>query len=124
MTVTEALTKILIATYTAFLPLIAKLFADAIKRNDKIDNISSKVDKLTRVVEDNYVATSRYRIIRFDDEMSQGIEHSDDHWIQILDDIDIYKRYCDEHPNFQNHRGQGAMSRILKTDENRRMKGK
>lgn len=78
--------------------------------------LSSIEDKLTRLqksVEENQAMTSRYRIIRYDDEMMSGVIHSKDHEEQILEDINIYKEFCINHPDFVNHKGQGAMQRIL-----------
>lgn len=56
--------------------------------------------------------TQRYRIIRFDDEMCQGILHSDDHKEEIMDDIGEYEPYCEERPWIKNHKGKAAMARI------------
>lgn len=45
---------------------------------------------------------ARYRILRFDDEIRHHVKHTEEHFNQILGDIDEYERYCHTHPNYKN----------------------
>lgn len=71
------------------------------------------VNEIAIQFEEQRFETSRYRIIRYDDEMKQGIKHSDDHKEQIVEDVEKYDAYCESHPHFKNHKGQGARDRIM-----------
>ncbi len=83
------------------------------KTQDDIESIRTDIKTINRLISESEMKTARYRIIRYDDEELSGIVHSDDHRDQILEDIDVYTTYCDSHPEFHNHKGQGAMQRIL-----------
>jgi len=84
--------------------------------NDMKDEISS----LKTIVEESQMRASRYRIIRFDDEEMSNTRHSDDHWEQILEDVDIYENYAHSHPDFINNKGTAAMQRIKTANMNGR----
>lgn len=45
---------------------------------------------------------ARRRILRFNDELLLDVEHSKEYFDDILSDVDIYERYCSEHPEFPN----------------------
>lgn len=125
-------------TYAVCLPLALGYFGKQLKNiaNDKadrvrineemrerFDSLCDRISSLETRHEETEMRSSRYRIIRFDDEMCSGISHSDDHCDQILEDIDIYSEYSTKHPDFKNHKGQGAMNRILEADKNGTLKG-
>lgn len=59
---------------------------------------------------------ARYRIIRFADEIRCGQRHSEEHFNQIITDIDKYEAYCDNHPSYKNNKAQMAISRIKDTN--------
>lgn len=73
------------------------------------DNTAEKLDKLTDLVReiservDTTSATNaRTRILRFDDELINGIHHSKEYFQQTLEEIDTYELYCEKHPNYKN----------------------
>jgi hypothetical protein len=73
------------------------------------DNTAEKLDKLTELVKeiservDTTSATNaRTRILRFDDELINGIHHSREYFQQTLEEIDTYELYCEKHPNYKN----------------------
>lgn len=91
---------------------------EIVNLKDNVTQQGEKIDNLDRKIEENEMKSSRYRIIRFDDEMTRGITHSDDHIAQIVeDDIKTYEAYCDTHPDFINHKGESARKRILEKYE-------
>lgn len=47
---------------------------------------------------------ARMRIILFGDEAKRGITHTEEHWKDILRDIDKYETYCTQHPEYLNSR--------------------
>lgn len=64
---------------------------------------------------ENEATTARYRVLRFDDEIRHKVKHTEEHFNQILDDIDKYERYCSTHPNYKNSRSVVAIDNIRRT---------
>lgn len=74
------------------------------------DRTAEKIDRLTELVQqvsDRVDATSavnaRTRILRFDDELINGVHHSREYFQQTLEEIDTYEGYCNKHPDFKNN---------------------
>jgi hypothetical protein len=57
----------------------------------------------------------RYRIIRFDDEIRHHTMHTEEHFNQIIEDIDKYEDYCLKHPSYENNKAKMAIQNIKKT---------
>lgn len=87
---------------------------------EDIQEIRKDIGAICTRISESEMRNSRYRIIRFDDEVTRGDWHSDDHWDQILEDADMYSTYCSTHPEFKNHKGQCAMKHILQMYDERR----
>lgn len=77
-----------------------------INRNDgtrkELQTISADVKALSDKVEENAAVLARTHILRFDDELLNGVSHSQEYFRQQLDDIDTYEDYCDAHEHFRN----------------------
>jgi hypothetical protein len=71
------------------------------------------LDKL----EENKADTARYRILRFEDEIRHGSKHTEEHFNQILLDIDQYEKYCAKHKDYPNNRAVSSIAKIKKTYE-------
>lgn len=63
-------------------------------------------------MEEERVDRARSRILRFNDEIMLGIEHSKEHFDEILEDIDRYENYCDLHPNYENNKAILAIKTV------------
>ena len=81
----------------------------------EIDKVSKKVDDLSNKVDENQAILARTHILRFSDEISNHINHSNDYWRQTLQDCDTYERFCEEHPNFRNNYTVMANKHIKET---------
>lgn len=68
-----------------------------------VEALKKDVENLSNQVKENEAVTARTRILRFGDEMMNDHKHSQEHFIQILKDIDTYEKYCEEHPKFPNN---------------------
>jgi len=82
-----------------------------------IDTLKEQVQKLSDKVDENDAVTSRTRILRFGDEMINGNKHSQEHFKQILKDIDRYEHYCETHKDFPNNTTIITSQRIKKQYE-------
>lgn len=89
-------------------------FQYLIDRHDKKNGFQAKVLSEIKTVkhdlmimksdaEENNAITRRVRIIRFGDEISHGMKHTEESFKQVLSDIDEYERYCVSHPLFKNN---------------------
>lgn len=77
------------------------------EQNEVLKRLDKLSDKLSEhVLEDGEARTdeARLRILRFGDEVRRGVAHTEEHWADILRDIDRYERYCDAHPEYENNR--------------------
>ena len=73
--------------------------------------VIAKVDRLETEMQE--AINCRYRILRFGDEVKHGTRHSQEHFEQILADIDAYEIYCKDHKDFKNNKTKVTTERIL-----------
>lgn len=55
---------------------------------------------------------NRQRILRFNDEVMRQIPHTEEHYIEVLKDIDDYEAYCRDHKDYKNSRAVFAIENI------------
>ena len=55
---------------------------------------------------------ARRNILLFDDELRRGLEHSEESYDQILDDMKFYERYCAHHKDYENNKAANAIRHI------------
>ena len=72
------------------------------------------MDKLENRMDKDDADACRTRILRFADELRRGVEHSEEFFNQILDDVSDYEHYCLEHPNYKNNKAGNAIAEIDK----------
>ena len=80
-----------------------------------IKNIKDQILDLEDRLEQGDAGASRRRILVFDDELRRGIDHSEELFNQILDDIKVYKAYCREHEDYENDKAVNAIQHIKET---------
>lgn len=68
-------------------------------------------------IEEGDAKNARYRIIRFNDEIRHNVRHTEEHFNQIIDDIDTYEKYCRTHPKFSNGKGVHSVANVKKIYE-------
>lgn len=74
------------------------------KIDQKLDDITAKVDRLEAQAEEEKALQSRTHILRFSDECYNGQHHSKEYFDNVLEDIDRYEKYCETHPKFKNNK--------------------
>lgn len=115
ITIIGAVTLIQIAPikidpWSALIRWIRKIFIGDL--DGKMDKIALKVESLENKVEENEAILARTHILRFNDELYNGIKHSRDYFEQQLDDCARYEEYCEAHPQFRNGRTAMATQNI------------
>lgn len=51
-------------------------------------------------------------MLRFNDEVLQGVRHTKEHFDEVLEDIDEYECYCKAHPEYPNNKAVLAIENI------------
>ena len=72
------------------------------------------VDVMNKLDEHDATA-ARYRIIRFDDEIRHKTKHTEEHFNQLIEDINLYESYCKLNPNYENNKATMAIENIKAT---------
>ena len=79
---------------------------------EMIEKLDGKIDKLGGELSERSAISCRVRIIKFMDEILEGWSHSHDSYVQVMQDITNYLRYCAEHPDFKNHQTEATIAHI------------
>ena len=81
---------------------------------EKVDSLTKDLDDFKKETELERVRQARQRILRFSDEILFEQRHSKEHFDEILEDIDLYEKYCDTHKDYENNRAVLAIETIRK----------
>ena len=73
-----------------------------ITRYDTKKQLEKRIDLLSEKIDEHKAILARTHILRFSDEIRNGVEHSEDYFKQQLLDCDTYDHYCQTHPQFSN----------------------
>ncbi len=109
---------------SVFVPIIVALIssdkvANRVTKRIKIDDLSGKVEKLDKTVTDldnkfeiNKADTYRTRILRFNGEVKRGTKHDEEEFNDVIDAIDAYEVYCQNHPEYHNNKCSLAIENV------------
>lgn len=86
-----------------------------ISRRDNKRGIQQELGRISKKIDENAAILARTHILRFSDEIKNGIIHSREYWRQQLDDCDTYDRFCHEHPDFKNSYTETASEHVRET---------
>ena len=64
---------------------------------DQIQGVKEDVKALSDSQAEKSAVDARRDILRFNDELLNDVSHSHEMFMQILDDIATYNKYCDDH---------------------------
>lgn len=79
---------------------------------DRVDTLAKDLDEFKKESELARVRAARQRILRFSDEILFEQIHSKEHFDEILEEIDLYETYCNEHPDYENNKAELAIATI------------
>lgn len=85
------------------------------KTAEKLDKLTDLVQEVSDRVDTTNATNARTRILRFDDELINGVHHSKEYFQQILEEIDTYEVYCGKHPDYKNSACTLAIDHIRHT---------
>ncbi len=75
-------------------------------------SIKQKIELIDERFNKENADDARRNILAFDDELRRKTEHSEESFNQVLDDINMYTRYCHNHPLYENNRAVAAIAHI------------
>lgn len=89
----------------------------------KVSDLESKVSSLQSDMEQERVnrieamdldraERARTRILRFNDEIINGIYHTREYFNDVLRDVDMYENYCGSHPKYKNTQATEAIENV------------
>lgn len=127
----EILTAVIVAILSSKLwDFLASRFKRKDEKEDKEDKVlqairdlKAEVGTISTKVDENAAVLARTHILRFNDELINGIDHTQEYFRQQLQDIDTYERYCDKHPGFKNTYATMAIHNIKQTYDRLLQKG-
>lgn len=88
-----------------------------------LKDIRKEITSISEKVDENAAVLARTHILRFNDELINGVEHTQEYFRQQLQDIDTYEKYCDKHPDFKNTYAVMAIHNIKTTYDRLLAKG-
>lgn len=81
----------------------------------KVEKIGSDLEDLRNICDERDAILCRTHILHFNDEILHGVEHTKEHFDQILIDIKTYLDFCDTHKDFKNDIANMAIENIRNT---------
>ena len=79
----------------------------------------TEVDKLLnehiKAQNEQEITNCRRRILRFDDEVLRGEKHGQEHWNNVMEDVDTYLSFCNSHEDYHNSKAEKAMAHLKDT---------
>lgn len=82
---------------------------------EDINNLRKDLDAHITVQELEAIRRVRQQILRFNDEILFNRKHSQEHFEEILDDINIYEKFCQTHDDYKNNKAEFAINNIKRT---------
>lgn len=82
---------------------------------EKVEKLETEVQHIEHSADERDAKAARVRILRFGDELLHNVQHSKEHFDEILSCVTDYTQYCKEHPEFLNHMTDRTVKLILST---------
>jgi hypothetical protein len=90
----------------------------------EVRKVSNQVCNLEKKVDENQAVLARTHILRFADELKNGVHHSNEYFRQQLLDCDTYEQFCKDHEEFKNNYTEMANKYIKDTYQKLLSEGK
>ena len=96
-----------------------KLECIQVDLSNRIDSLDEKIETTDQKLDKNVAISSRVRILRFGDELSERRVHGRESFTQVFEDIKTYDTYCETHKDFKNHMTASTTKIIIDTYDER-----
>lgn len=115
---TTVLGFILGGSFLTFLQFLINRHDNKQDKNDAvlsaIKELDGRVERIEKSLDERDAVLARTHILRFSDDIYNGIKHSKEYYDQTLDDLKTYTKYCEANPGFANGRTEKAGEYIQK----------
>lgn len=88
----------------------------------KLENLEARLDEHIQVDDERDADMHRAKILQFNTELLREKKHTEEDFNEIFYNINCYKRYCQDHPNYQNGRAVHAIANIDRVYDDRQKK--
>lgn len=78
----------------------------------RLDDVSEDVHHLSDKIDKNQATNARIRILQAGDEMRRHVDHSAEYFRQVNEDITLYEKYCEAHPEYKNNQALNTIEYI------------
>lgn len=95
--------------------IFSLILANRKNNNEIVKRLDALDGKLVKHIEDDAACRAdeaRSRILRFGDEVRQGVLHTAEHWADVLRVVDRYENYCSGHPMYENNRAANTIQHL------------
>lgn len=118
------ITPIKINPWSALAKAIGRAInTDVLKDLDEVKTAQKETQKRLndhiRVDDERNADEHRARILQFNNELLRDIPHTQEDFIEVLAEIDVYEAYCKSHPEYPNSRAVHAISNIERVYDDR-----
>lgn len=107
---------ILGGSFLTFLQFLINRHDNKQDKNDAVlsalKDVSERVERIEDSLDKRDAVLARTHILRFDDELCNGVKHSKEYFQQQLQDIDTYTHFCRQNPDFENSYAVEAIKHI------------
>lgn len=79
----------------------------------ELDKVAADYKSMKDEMDCRSAVNARVRILRFGEEIRNGVLHTKEYFDQSLEDIDYYEKYCATHPEFVNNKTVRTKERII-----------
>ena len=104
-----------VLTSTGVTTLVLAILQRKWQQADKLEEIRRDLKAHVKADDERYIKQCRTRILRFNDELIRDIRHTKEHFDDVLDDITMYTRYCENNKDFKNEKAVQAIANVRRT---------
>lgn len=83
----------------------------------RMGQIEAKLSEMAEKAEYDAAMAARQRILSFADEIGAGKVHSKEHYEDILENVNLYEEYCEQHKSYINNKAVLAVEVIKRKYE-------
>lgn len=92
------------------------------KAQTQLDRLETRMENHIKADDERDADAHRAKILQFNNELLRDIPHTKEEFIEILHSIDVYERFCNEHPDYRNNRAVHAIANIGRVYDDRLQK--
>lgn len=88
----------------------------------KLDNLETRLEKHIKDDDERDADAHRAKILQFNNELLRDIPHTKEEFIEVMNSIDVYEHFCNDHPDYRNNRAVHAIFNIGRVYDDRLQK--